>query len=155
MILGLVLIVAALMTYFQFIKPAYDESQKVKSQQLGHSLFLRNEQAAIKKVQDLISDYQTRSGEQEEISFALPTEADAAGALAQVYGIARNTGLQFQSASVSAQGAQTGSSELGQAEAQRFSIQKPIGTLALAIQLSGSYEGLKEFLKLLWLGFLF
>ena len=149
MILGLVLIVAALMVYFQFIKPAYDESQEVKSQQLGHSLFLREEQAAVKKVQELISAYQAQSETQNALFLALPAEEDAAGALAQIYGIARIAGLEFQSASVSSQGSQAGSSDLGQTEAQGFSLQKPVGTITLSSQLSGSYEGFKDFLGLL------
>ena len=144
MLLGLVLIVAALMMYFQFISPAYDASQKVKSEQLGHSILLREEQAAIKKVQDLISVYQTQGEVQEALSLALPADEDVAGALAQVYGIAKNTGLQFQSASISLRGTQAGSSG-----AARFSLQKPIGAISIVLQLSGSYEGFKEFLGLL------
>ena len=149
MLLSLVLIMAALMMYFQFIGPAYDDSQKVKSEQLGHSVLLRGEQAAIKKVQDLISAYQTQSEVQGALSLALPTEEDVAGALAQVHGIAKNTGLQLQSASVSGQGQQVDPLRATATGMQRFSLQRPIGATSIVLQLSGPYEGFKEFLGLL------
>ena len=101
MILGLVLVVAALMIYFNFIKPAYEENQLIKSQQLGNSLFLQQEQEAIKRVQDLISIYQEQSMVQDAISAAIPEKEDANGALAQIYGAARNSSVSLESISVS------------------------------------------------------
>lgn len=156
MLLGLVLIVSSLMTYFQFIRPAYDESQIIKSQQLGHSLFLQNEQEAIKKVQDLISAYQTQSRIQDAVSLSLPTEEDIGGALAQIYGIAKNSGLTFQSASISLLGIQAAGGDIatqgsgqGAAVAPQFSLQQPVGSVVFSVRLTGSYEGLKDFLGLL------
>lgn len=149
MVGGLVLIVAALMIYFQFIRPAYDESQEVKSRQLGQSLLLREQQAAIRKVQELISVYQTQGEVQRALSFSLPIEEDVAGALAQIYGIAKNVGLEFQSASVSSQGLQASASEFGLGTAQSFSLQKPVGAISFALQMAGSYEEFKEFLGFL------
>ena len=157
MVLGLVLLVASLMTYFQFITPAYDETQQIKSKQLGRSFFLKEEQSTIEKVQGLISSYQTQGQIQNAVSLSLPTNPDIGGALAQIYGISKNSGLVFQSASISSLSIQSvdsgaplrdGTGE-SVAVAPSFSLQKPIGSVSFNVRLNGSYEGLKDFLDLL------
>lgn len=155
MVLGLVLIVASLMVYFQFISSAYDEIQLIKSQKIGRGLLLQNEQLAIEKVQNLISEYQSQGQIQEKISLSLPATEDVGGGLAQIYGIAKNSGLALQSASISLLGIRSQNSgaaaELGSGEksASQFSLQKPIGSVVFNVRLTGSYDGLKDFLKLL------
>ncbi len=155
MILGLVLIVASLMIYFQLISPAYDETQTIKSQKISHGLLLSNEQSAIKKVQDLISAYQSQGQIQNAVSLSLPATEDIGGGLAQIYGIAKNSGLALQSVSISLLGIRSASGGAGAGQGaaakstSQFSLQRPIGSVVFSVRLTGSYEGLKDFLHLL------
>ncbi|MEK9180563.1 MAG: hypothetical protein AAB897_04085 [Patescibacteria group bacterium] len=152
MIVGLALIVGAMMLYFQFIKPVYDDSQQVKSQQVSQRLFLLNEQDTIKRVQDLISSYQTQGELQQAISLALPAKEDVSGGLAQLYGLARASGVNFESASISV-GALRGAAEAAAQEepqfAPSFALQKPLGTVTYRVKITGPYVNLKSFLELL------
>lgn len=143
MVLGLVLIVASFMLYLQFIRPAYFDSQDIKSQQLGKSLFLREEQDAISRVQNLISSYGVQNRVREAISMALPAEEDVGGAIAQLYGLSKNSGLSFHSASISVAGLKA-ATEDGQP-----TLQKPVGPINFVLRLSGTYDELKKFLEFL------
>lgn len=150
MIVGLVLLVSSLVLYFEFIQPAYEGSQEIKSQQLSRQAFLGGEQATIKRVQELIDAYQGQSEIQDAVSLAFPVIADEAGALAQIYGLARINGLGVQSVSISAAGVQnvpvlSG----GQQESFGFSLRRPIGTVDFRVKMTGSYEDLKSFLSML------
>ena len=146
MIVGLAFIVGAMMLYFNFIRPAYGDSQEIKSRQLGQRLFLTEQQDTIRKVQALISEYQTQLLAQEAVSLALPTKEDVGGGLAQLYGIARNSGLNMQSVSISVAGI-GGAQTTGAAPS--FALQKPLGTIVFRARLVGGYEDLKRFLGFL------
>ena len=144
---GLILLVSALVVYFEFITPVYSEVQEIKSKQIGSSRFLLDEQETIEKVRDLISSYQGQVKVQEVVSMALPSEEeDAPGALAQIYGLSKNSGLAMQSAAISSADAQSVSDA---DKSAAFSLQKPIGQVSFNLRLNGSYADLKGFLSLL------
>lgn len=141
---GLGLLVGALVLYFEFVEPAYQDVQAIKSQQLGRQLFLESEQGAIKKVQELISAYQAQASVQEAVSLALPAEEDLSGALAQLNGLARASGLTLGSVVFAPGGAR---SEAGETGKKLFALQRPVRTLLLNARLTGQYEDLKTFLS--------
>lgn len=144
---GLTLLVSAMVVYFEFITPVYSEVQNIKSKQIGSGRFLLSEQETIEKVRDLISSYEGQIKVQEFVSMALPSgDEDVPGALAQVYGLSKNSGLAMQSIGISA------ANPLGSPDgktAVAFSLQKPVGKISFNLRVNGSYEDLKGFLSLL------
>ena len=60
MVSGLALIAASFVVYLEFTSPVYFEIQNIKREHLGKILFLAEEQSAIEKVGDLMSDYRAR-----------------------------------------------------------------------------------------------
>lgn len=156
MIAGLVFLAAALIVYFEFIQPAYDEAQSAKSSYAAEQTFISAQQTTIKQVEDLISSYEGQSRVQDAVSSALPTEEDVAGAVAQLYGLATQSALSLQSLSVVvnvapiSQQAQLALPSAAAAGPLSFqSLEKPVGTIAIQMKLSGQYENLKQFVSLL------
>ena len=147
MVVGFALIAASFVVYFEFTRPAYFEIQSIKGEHLSKSLFLAEEQSAIKKVGDLISDYRARGEMQQVVSLAFPLNEDPSGALAELYGMAKISGLNLQSVAVSS--ASVGTRGIGAGAGSAFNLQKPIGTIVFNVRISGSYGAFKEFLSLL------
>lgn len=144
MIVGLVLIMAAFIVYFDFIQPAYSDVQAIKAEQLSLDNFLTNEKQAISKVQDLINTYQGQGALQAAVSSVFPQKEDMVGALAQLYGLAQNSGLNLQSVSSIGGGAALKPTSGGINSSDSFI--KPIGNSVIQLKLAGPYEDLKVFL---------
>lgn len=151
MILSLLLLAGVFVVFFDFIKPLYDDLQKVKSEKISEENFLATEKAAVKQVQDLITGLAGQSQVQQAVSLALPTEADLTGSLAQLGGLAQNSGLVMQFISISTPGVQNVSpgDQGGQKAKENLeqSLKQPIGTVNLQLRFSGSYENLKTFIQ--------
>ena len=148
MIGGLVFFTAALFVYFELIQPAYGDAQSLKAQILGLENFLNTQETAVLKVQNLIAAYKGKNGAQSAVSAALPGREDAAGALAQISGIAEESGIALQAVSVATNAPSTQPG--GGAQTSRSaSLVKPVGTLVFQAKLVGPYETLKTFLALL------
>ncbi len=144
MILGLIFLVGAIIVYFDFIEPVYEDAQKLKAEGLSLENLLNSEKQAITKVQSLISDYRGQGDLRQAVSLALPEGEDAVGALAQLYGLVQNSGLSLQSVSL-AGGA--GAQRIKSAEETRGGlVTRPIGTSVFQMKLAGSYGDLKTFL---------
>ena len=148
MILGLVLLTAASLIYFEFIQPAYEDAQSLKAQILGLESFLATQKTAVEKVKDLIAAYKGQGGAQSAVSAVLPEREDAAGALAQISGLAEESGLALQAVSVvtSIPSSQPRNDALAP---QATSLITPVSTLMFQIKLAGSYENFKTLLSLL------
>jgi len=155
-ILVAALIVAgALVVYFEFIVPAYTNLQMVKGQEESEKTLYANETQIVNQVKSLLSTYQSNASSSQSVAMALPVGQDVSGALAQIYGIAANTGVTVQGVAVSVQAVQTvapsavaadtSTSQIANAAAGG-SIIKPTGTVSFQIAGSGSYESFKNFI---------
>ena len=150
MILGLVLLVASMVLYFEFILPVYDEVLAIKAQKLGREEFLNGKKSIIKQVQSLIDTYEGQGQVQQVVSLTLPAEEDIGGAIAQLNGLARNSGFIVRSLSISTTDFYGGeANESGNGENSAAVIQKPIGRVSISASMAGSYDNLKSFISLL------
>jgi Tfp pilus assembly protein PilO len=149
-----VLLIAALVVYFDFLIPAYGDLESVKGQELSEQNLLTNEQQVVQQVKNLLQSYNSESQGDQAVNAALPIGPNIANALTQIYGLASNSALAVQSVAVGLQAPQAeaesaveeNSSEIA-AVANGESIVKPLGTISFTITATGSYEGLKKFLQ--------
>lgn len=152
MIVSLMFMVSALIIYFQFIQPAYEDAQTVKSELRSEQGFLEKERGTIDDLQKLITKYQGQVGIQDAVSERLPIGEDLAGAIAQLSGLIQQSSLVLESISVSVVAPQT-TSLAGKAAvtASNFqaSLQKPTGSINFRAKLSGSYDNLKGLIHFL------
>jgi hypothetical protein len=151
-LIALLLLVAALVVFFDLIEPEYATVQSLRGQQESEQLLLVNEQQLAKQVQGIISTYQSQSAQAQEVGLAMPIGQNNAEALAQLYGIAANSGLTIQNVAVAAQGSSASTATAATANssgtASRVStIVKPKGSLTFQVTGVGSYGSLKTFLQ--------
>ncbi len=152
MILGLVFLLSSLLMYLELIQPAYSNAQQTKAQKNSLQVFFDSEEKVVEQVEKLASSYEGEGEVQQAVSEVLPTRMDIAGAIAQLYGLAQNNNLAVKSLDLSTApaplkkntNANPGTTQLSGFET---SLQKGVGTVSFELQLSGSYEDLKNFLS--------
>ena len=145
MSLALLLIVAAFVIYFSFIRPAYEDTQKVRSEEFSRQTFTDRQSAVINQVKKLISVYQGQGELQDAVSLSLPLTPDEPGALAQLNGLLENNHIFPQSFGLSVLGSQGGTARRTQGTSTE-SFAKPLSTMLFKIRAIGTYEDIKNFL---------
>jgi len=146
MIIVLVFIVGAFVVFFEFIRPAYDDAQQVRSEVISREQFVTDQQEAIQQVQQLIASYQSQATVQDSVTKALPNAPDFAGALYQLNGIASGSGVGLQSLTVSAPTLSTSKPTPG-VSSDPTALVRPIGALTFQVKYAGRYEDVKTFLQ--------
>jgi hypothetical protein len=149
------LVVGALVVYFELIVPAYGDLLNAKSQNQGDVSLYNNEKQIVDEVHKLQTSYQNQTAAIQAVDMALPVGQNLAGGLAQVYGLAGESGVIVQGTTISLQAIQqpvavpaaaSGGGQI-QSAALAGSIKKPAGTITFTIIGSGSYEAIKTFLR--------
>lgn len=148
---GLMLLVGALLIYLNFIRPAREEIQTIKTQILSKESFIKTQQSTVTQVEKLIKDYQAEEGQQlqDVVSQMLPLEPDIAGALAQVSGILENNGLASTSLAFSITTPRVQAAGRGEVRTGTAGLVRPLSTMRVNAKFAGSYEKFKEFLKMI------
>jgi Tfp pilus assembly protein PilO len=147
--IALILVVAAFVVYFDFVRPAYSEIGVKQGEMASSENLLKNQKSAIDQVEGLIQSYGSRTDLQGVVSEALPPGPDVATALAQINGIAENNRLSPQSFSVSLVSTSGSSGQSASKSTSKSSATfiKPIGRMNFQVKLIGTYEDLKLFLR--------
>lgn len=153
LIIAALILAAALVVYFEFIVPAYTNLEAIKGQEESEATLYANETQIVNQGKSLLAAYQSDASSSQSVAMALPVGQDVSGALAQIYGIAANTGITIQQTGISVQAVQAitpqgtaAGSQIANAAAAG-SVIKPTGTVSFQIGGSGSYESFKNFLQ--------
>lgn len=147
MIASLLFIAGAFLMLFNFIQPAYEGVQKLKSEVRAREGFVANQQDAVKKVQGLISKYNNQTELWEVFSLTLPFEKDVAGALTQLAGLVQNTTLGASGFAVSGDSASSGMGNAKSTQGGTVDLSRPLGNMQFQFSFTGSYDNLKNFLE--------
>ena len=152
-VLALFFLTFSMVAYFGYIRGAYAEITKLRSDQASKAELLAKQNAVLDTFSKLILTANDPNGARarEAIALALPLEEDMPGAVAQIYGTAEASGLTLQSVGISGESA---SAENRAPSGKRVPLSarvlvKRAGTLPFKVRASGSYEGLKKFLSAL------
>ncbi len=105
-IIAALIIAAALVVYFEFIVPAYASIEDLKGQTESEAAAYANQSVLANDVNSLYTTYESDASSSQTVAFALPVGPDVSGALAQVYGIAANTGVTVTATGISTQAVQ-------------------------------------------------
>jgi hypothetical protein len=142
---SLLLVVVALVVFFDVVQPEYGVIAQVKGQIAAENNLLQTESSTVGAAQKIIAAYKGQTGGQGTIDLAMPTTQDIAGGAAQIYGLAQNSGLAIQSLAISPPTVSQPSSPV--AGGASAATTKPVGTFSFQIAANGSYESLKNFLS--------
>jgi Tfp pilus assembly protein PilO len=144
-LLSLLLLVVAAIAFFELVQPEYATLMVLKGKEASEQQFLANEQKLVTQAQSLLSSYQSQSPSAQAVNLAMPIGQNSAQAIAQLYGLATNSGLVIQSIGVSLQSAPQNSASTAASSAS--SLVTPKGSITFQVVSSGSYESLKTFLQ--------
>ncbi len=136
-----VLFIMAVVVYALFVRPEYDNIQRLRSEVASRSQAVEQQKEIVKQIQRLLQEYQGVARLQETLSLALPQESGVAEALNQLNGAAQISGLTIQSAGVQSLAIRPSSAPIKSA--------KGIGTLRFNTKISGDYDQIKRFLQML------
>ncbi|MCR4328083.1 MAG: hypothetical protein NUV53_01030 [Patescibacteria group bacterium] len=149
LIVSLLLIAAAFVAFLNFIQPAYGEVQKLKSEVTTREEFVASQQEAVRKVQGLISAYNTQGELRGVINLTLPFEQDVAGALTQLAGLIQDSTLGGKSFTISTPDENGGApirDSKGNESKDLVSLHD-LGRVVFVTRFSGSYDNIKNFFE--------
>jgi len=141
--LALLILVIAAIAFFELVQPEYANFITLKGKAVSAQQFLVSEQKLVTQAQSVLDSYQGQSAGTQAVNLAMPIGQDSAEAIAQIYGLATNSGLVVQGVGISLQAAPQDS----RSTASAASLIVPRGTITFQVAASGSYESLKTFLQ--------
>jgi Tfp pilus assembly protein PilO len=147
-ILGsLVLVVGALIAFFDLIGPEYGAIAQVKGKIAGENQILTTETQLVANVQSVLAQYQQDAANSNMVDMALPNSENVAGALAQIYGLAQNNGMAIQGISISAPTIQLAATPAGGDGTASPNATNPIGSFSFQVTAIGTYQSFTNFLS--------
>ncbi|MDP2703674.1 MAG: hypothetical protein Q8P01_00345 [bacterium] len=134
-----VLFILTLVVYANLIRPAVKEVGEKRSVLYSKATALQNQEAAVGKVQELVSQMKGVSRFERSVSLIMPQEPGVTEALGQLRAITESSQVALSSFSISASPFQSSDAPLV----------RRLGTLLLGLSVTGSYENIKGFLQAL------
>ena len=138
LLLAVALVVAVVVIFATFIKPAYQDIQNLRALFYSKTDLVNVEQKAIGQVQNLIADYKGTAKLEEQLSLALPNEESVSSVMSQLNAISQLNGISIQGVGIEYLPIKPSTTKLSSA--------KGLGTLRLDLRLFGSYAAFKAFL---------
>jgi hypothetical protein len=145
--LALLILVIAAIAFFELVQPEYATFITLKGNAVSAQQFLVSEQKLVTQAQSVLDSYQSQSAGTQAVNLAMPIGQDSSNAIAQIYGLATNSGLVVSSVGISLQAAPQNSQSTANTTASAASLIIPRGTITFQVAASGSYESLKTFLQ--------
>ncbi|KKU19693.1 MAG: hypothetical protein UX31_C0025G0006 [Candidatus Nomurabacteria bacterium GW2011_GWA1_46_11] len=137
-LLSLTLVIASLFVYSSLLIPKYKDIQNLRGERSALNGLLAEEQEAVQAVERLIRQYSSIADLRDSLAVTLPGEEGTASIVNQFQGIASTNGILMNSLSIRPLTIQPTGFE---------GIVEPLGVLRVSMNIVGSYESLKEYLK--------
>ncbi len=146
--LALIFLIAALMTFFSLVSPEFEKVASLRGEVTTKETLFSTQRAVVQQVQKLIEDFKNVAQLRETVSRAVPQGVNTIGAMRQIDAIGRANSVTIASLAFNA------TTPLPQQTRTRGvvvkkSLVKPVGTLEVFITTQGSYQNLREFLRML------
>ena len=142
LLVSVILLIGALAVYAFFVRPAYDGVTALRGTLIAKQKLFVDKQAAVKKVQSLIMQYQGAGSLQDAISLSLPQNEEVSSVFNQLQAIAASNGMAVEVFNVQPLAMRSeGSGD------KQVSLVRPLGTLRLSLRLTGSYGAFKDFIR--------
>lgn len=144
-ILSLFFIFSAFVIVAMLIKPAYEETQKLKADALSRENALNNQKVLVDQFKKLLSQYDSQEKVQENLSLILPQNPAIGEALTQINGLLDLNHLNVLSFNINKPLLQSySSSNINSTSTQ---VIKPLGTIDINFKVVGNYSDFKNFLN--------
>ncbi len=150
MVIALVLVVAAFLIFFDLTQPTYRDIQAIKGQAMGREEFIESKKVAIRQVQKLIQSFTDDlelQNAQAAVGLSFPTEPDLPSALIQLNGLIELNNLSVRSIAVSESTPTGKNTSDNRSASSSSSFVRPISKVIFNLELTGTYEDLKNLLR--------
>lgn len=142
-LVGFAFLMGAFSVYLGLIRGEMAEAENVRGLLASKEALFTDQERAVNQVKELLSEFKNFARLEETVSRAVPNGASTISALRQLEAVGRAagatiTGLDFSTPAASSRGAP------GTA-----SVVKGLRTLEVKVRAEGSYENLKQFMRLL------
>jgi Tfp pilus assembly protein PilO len=144
LLVSFLMLVGAFYVYGSLLKPEYESINQLRGQLVAKQDFFNQQKQILDNIRDVLTKYQGVAALQDTVSLALPNEQQIPALFAQTSAIARATGITLNSMSLTARPPRDNQPTLG--SAQEFPVIR-IGTIKVDLNLSGSYEAFKNFMR--------
>ncbi len=138
------LLLAAFVVFTSFVRPLYAQIASVQSEEFARRKFLSDQQSVVTEVKKLIASFAEAEKLQEGIAHALPLGPQVAEALVQVNGLSEINNLKPRSFGVTIAPPDARAAAAAKAT---DSLVKPFSSVSFHVELTGSYEDFKAFMK--------
>lgn len=136
-LLSLAFIIGAVFVYSSLITASYADVSSLRSKLTSESDSLAKYQTTLGQISNLLNSLQNSGSVQSQASLILPQNKDISYMTNQIVGLSKLNGLSVNSFST----------QVAPVQPSQYSIIKSIGQLKGDLKLSGSYSGIKSFLK--------
>ncbi len=130
--------IAAVVVYSRLVSPAYDTIQQLRDKKEANLKLLQEQNDAIDEVKRILSEYQSLTQIQENISLALPNKEGVPSIINQLQGLAKINSLDIESLSLQYPPLKPSAAD---------SLMEPLGTVRVTMRLNGDYSNLRPYLE--------
>lgn len=146
--LALIFLIVALSVFFSLTSPEFEKIALLRGEVTAKGELFATQRNVVVQVQKLVEDFRNIAQLRETVSRAIPQGVDTVGAMRQIDAISRANSVIIESLSFNAT-APILQQARPRGAAARKSLVKPVGTLEVSIVAQGSYQNLREFLRML------
>ena len=133
-----VFLIAAFFVYANFVRGAMESVNGKRAELTAKESLFDTQNAAIGKVQNTFAQFENSQDIKRKVELAVPQGVETVSALRQIEAITRRSGVLLTA---------LGFKEVG-ARSSQTPFFKRIGVLEVTLSATGSYEGIREFLRL-------
>jgi Tfp pilus assembly protein PilO len=144
---ALIFIVLAFVVLLNFIQPAYQELSVRRGEVASRERFLAEQEGVVRKVESLITTYESGSSVREVVSLALPPEPEIAQVVAQLNGLIVANSLIAQGFGITPELVDRSARRAERREKRGGLNAGEIGTVMVRLSVVGTYGDFKRFLK--------
>ncbi len=128
--------------YASFLNPIFGEVVELRGRIAANSDLLANQANAVQKFKELLGLYSDQyKALDKTLSSALPSKEEVPAVVNQIQALSRVSNLALQSVTFKYAAMKP------TAKAGQFTLVKPLGVLNVTMQMAGSYEGMKAFIR--------
>jgi len=137
-LISLALMIGAVVVYALFIVPSNTSMQSLRGQVINKQTELKQQEAALNDLNDLLEKFHDLNSAQDLMSFALPNDPSVAQIVNTLNGLANIDSIKIKSISLQ--------SNINKSSKQPAYVQN-IGTVKMHVIISGAYDNLKSFIN--------
>lgn len=137
MFLSLAFLIASVVVYSSLIISSYENVGILRGQLFSKSDTITKYKTTVARVKNILSDVQGSSQVKTQVSAILPKEKDVSYFMGQIVGLSKINALTLESVAT----------QLAPLQPSSSSVIKSIGQIRSEVKITGTYAGLKSFLR--------